>query len=307
MKYQWTECGGKKDDPEVPKSDEDETDFFVLHKDIVEKLQEAIKKDEVSSAIKPELAELMKKIWTQKVGNSKTIKSIIDKVHRPDNCEFFNTPRINNQLMSYMKPEAKSQDMRLQRSQKFLSTAAISVADMLQNVMKMSLDCNENDKSAMRSTLASARKIVSDLKSNVTDAFTMLAYMNSAMVQYRKDRICRTIDHKIRSIRNIHEPDSKDLFGDDIMTKMTLAHKNYNIMMNNKWNRGSKNGSGRKDTWNYGNRRGRGRRGGNRPQRGRGGKKGGRKGGYPRHDYDYERTDNYSHGSHSHGYYDDHY
>ena len=50
--------------------EEEETDFFVLHKEITDKLQEALKKDDVSEAIAPELADLLKKIWTQKVGNS---------------------------------------------------------------------------------------------------------------------------------------------------------------------------------------------------------------------------------------------
>ena len=294
--------GGSGDPSDHTPDEEDETDFFVLHKDITDKLLDALKKDEVSESIKPELAELLKKIWTQKVGNSKTVKNIIETAVRPENCEFFCTPKINNQIRSYMKVEAKSQDSRLERSQKFLTTAAISVAQMVQKLMSLDLKCNDNDKSSMKTTLTSARQTISALKTNVTDAFTMLAYMNSGMVQFRKDKICRTIDKKLRGIRNIHEPDSRELFGDDVMNNLKLAHKNFTLMQNNKqqwskngnkWDQNSKNWNWKQDSWNQKTRKPRGgKRGGNRPQRGRGGtgKRGGRRGGFQ---YNNRNYDNY--------------
>ena len=156
----------------------------------------------------------------------------------------------------------------------------------------------QNDKSSMKATLASARQTIGALKTNVTDAFTMLAYMNSGMVQYRKDKICRTIDKKLRGIRNFHEPDSKELFGDDILNNLKLAHKNFTLMQNNKqW---TKNGNKwdsknwKQDSWNHKTRKPRGgKRGGNRPQRGRGGKRGGRKGGFQYTNRNYDNPYDY--------------
>ena len=57
--------------------------FFSMHQDIKDMLSEALKKDEVANPIRPELAEIIKQLWTQqKVGNSKTVKEKIENGFR---------------------------------------------------------------------------------------------------------------------------------------------------------------------------------------------------------------------------------
>ena len=78
-------------------------------KDITEKLKEAIKQDVVSSAIPTKLADVLNGTCSQKVGNIKTVNAIIEKAHRPENCEFFVPPCINKRLYTYLKKEATDQ------------------------------------------------------------------------------------------------------------------------------------------------------------------------------------------------------
>ena len=288
-----------KGDDDQQDEDNDDGDMFELHSDITDKLKEAIKQDAVSAAIPTKLADLLNKIWSQKVGNIKTVKAIIDKVHRPENCEFFVPPRVNKQLYTYLKKEATDQDNRIEKSQKFLTTAAISVADMLQKLMSLNPKYKEDDPQAVKSTLKNVMKVLDGLKQNVTDAFTMMSYMNSGMVQYRKDKICRTIDKQLRSIRTIHEPESRELFGEDIMTKLKNAKKNYAILGGQK-NKGyykNKNSKNWKDSDHNNRNRNRDRRGGGSSNKNRGGKRGGKKGGFkPRgdqHRKDYYDEDEY--------------
>ena len=112
------------------------------------------------------------------------------------------------------------------------------------------------------------------------------------MVQYRKDKICRAIAKPLRQIRNIHEPESEYLFGEDINAKLTAAAKNHRILASS-GPRGR--GRGRGKNWNTNNRdyhydsdsRYPSKNGKNWPTKGtnasgnRRGKRGGRKGGFP--------------------------
>ena len=160
----------------------------MTHKDITDILKEAINKDKVDLPIHTALATVLKDLWTQKTGSTKKIKDKIENISRPNNCEFFITQKVNEELYTRLKTETAMADKRMQKSQKFLTTAAISVANILNLLMKTNTnnaDTPENTKAKLRDAVGTMKKI----KKEATDAFSMLSYMKAGMVQHRKDKI----------------------------------------------------------------------------------------------------------------------
>ena len=70
---------------------------------------------------------------------TKKVTEKIDKIFRPENCEFFVTQRINEDLYGKLKDEVTSQDKRLQKSKKNLTTAAISISNIINVLMNTNL------------------------------------------------------------------------------------------------------------------------------------------------------------------------
>ena len=171
----------------------------------------------------------------------------------------------------------------MQKSQKFLATASIAVVNILEKLSKLNLKNNTPE------NVKILTDTISSVKEDATDAFTMLSYMNSGMVQFRKDKICRALPKDFRSIRNIHEPDSEFIFGEDVMTKVNTAKKNYNTLTYTSERKGfSSNRGSNRNRWR--------------------GSKNSRRGGHRSHPYHYSEYQDYEYQyqdyEHQDGYYD---
>ena len=205
-------------------SDKETEDVFSLTEDITKMLKEGINQDKVSESLNKDLTPILKELWTQKTGNKKKIKDKLLKISRPDNCAFFKTQKINEDIYSRLRKDVTATDKRLQKSQTFLTVGAIQVANIIDTLMHTKVTVEKID---------DVKRNIAKIKEAATDAFTMLSYMKNGMVQYRKDKICRSLGKNIRSLRNIHEPDSKELFGDNVLNKIKDIRKQFKAITPN--------------------------------------------------------------------------
>ena len=145
-------------------------DVFVMDQSIIDKLNEAVKQDKVSQAIKTELADILKILWTQKVRNTKMVTERLGSILRPENCEFFAPRQINTEIYGKIRKDVKDQDERLRKSETFLSTAAISIASMMDKMMSLNLKFNNE------TNFKTFTETIETLKNDATNAFTMVSY-----------------------------------------------------------------------------------------------------------------------------------
>ena len=224
-----------KESDDSDDSDDGDTGIFSLHKDIMEELEDAIKKDKTSTNLNKKLAKVLKTLWNQKSGDHKKVKDKIEKIARPKNCKFFRTQKVNDDIFTKLRKDVKGQDQRLQKSQTFLTKAAISISKILGDIMQT------DTSTATKANFGTLKACIDNVKKEATDAFSMLSYMHSGMVQYRKDKICRSLSKNIRSLRNVHEPNSEWLFGDNVLKKVKLIKKQSTLIESNTFNTNNKN------------------------------------------------------------------
>ena len=68
--------------------------------------------------------------------HDKKLKSLMDQYPLPNNCESLAVPRVNLKVWAKMTPPTRSKDIELQKVEKFLSEAMISLGILTEQIVK---------------------------------------------------------------------------------------------------------------------------------------------------------------------------
>ena len=89
--------------------------------------------EQVGPNIHEKLASIVNNSMVKKL-NGEKMKTLMDSYHRPQNCENLVAIKVNPGIWAKMKPETKSKDVKIQKTQGKLFKAAVAmgtVADLL--------------------------------------------------------------------------------------------------------------------------------------------------------------------------------
>jgi hypothetical protein len=154
--------------------------------------------EETGKEIEQDLAELFE---TMAKGQMKddTIEKKLAKYKRPKNCNI-SVPRVNSELWGILDHAAKSSDLRIQRRQKLLQSAATALTSIAQ-------ECVTSDKLDQ-----------SEILTTVSDAAGLLLKVFYDMSMDRRTKVLNApqVNKKYRKLATADIPVTNQLFGDDL-------------------------------------------------------------------------------------------
>ena len=160
--------------------------------------QEYKKEEETGPKIDSELADILKTM-AQGDLEGEALETKLNKHKRPQNCDYF-VPKVNTEVWSCMEHQARSDDLKSQRRQRVILTAANVIAKTAEKVVtgqNMSQD---------------------ELFENLLDAGGLVL---KALHDYSSDRRQKIVngpnmDKKYKKLASAEVPITSNLFGDDL-------------------------------------------------------------------------------------------
>ena len=190
--------GNANDDNDEPQDmDQDSEDADILH-DIALDYDLA---DETAAPIPDNLAKLVGSCLTNKLSDDK-LKQVLDKYQRPQNVEGLTLTKINPEIWSKLKPEARSRDIKMQKLQQKISKATTALTQLTDRMLK---DKKEKKSANWAQYIKVTMDAVSLLGSAIVD-----------INQRHRDLIKPSLNARFRQICSAEIPVSKLLFGEDL-------------------------------------------------------------------------------------------
>lgn len=93
---------------------------------------------DVSSDINSKIADIVNDSVSKKLAGEK-VKGLLEKYPRPKNCNS-QVPKINPEIWAKLSGPSKSRDIRMQKAQKYLEKAVMSLACLADNVLSAKLN-----------------------------------------------------------------------------------------------------------------------------------------------------------------------
>ncbi len=181
------------------------------------------------------LAETVNKKFQTELETSQR-KGLLDKYHVPENCSDVHRPRVNQQVWSSLRADAKAADKALAALQDAVITATSAVAISLEDIIK-----SHKDKSSLDCQAIAARQL---------DIVTLLGFISKELSFRRKDAMRSTINPEYRAACSRNIKPTKFLFGDDI-TKTPQEAKAANRMMKTLPARTPRRGANDRSSYRY--------------------------------------------------------
>ena len=163
-------------------------------------------------AVESTLANALEKVWNKSQPTEK-VKRLTDKQLVPENCPFLQVPRVNNEIFSVLSQQAKGHDVKLQKHEMFLAKAAVPLANMINELMKIKIDQPMSE------------ALLVSLKQSASDAFALLGAADSNLLQTRRDDIVPSLSGEYRQLRLNVEKGSPYLFGENIDDRIRIIKK----------------------------------------------------------------------------------
>ena len=136
-----------------------------------------------------------------------------DKQLVSENCPFLQVRRVNNKIFSVLSQQGKGHDVRLQKQEMFLVKAAMPLANMLNELMKVKIEQPMSE------------SLLVSLKQSASDAFAILSAADSNLLQTRRDDIVPSLSGEYRQLRFHVEKGSPYLFGGNIDDRVHTIKK----------------------------------------------------------------------------------
>ena len=160
--------------------------------------QEYKKEEETGPKVDPELADILKTMAQGEL-EGEALETKLNKHKRPQNCGY-SVPKVNTEVWSCMEHQARSEDLKSQRRQRVILTAANVIAKTADKVVtgqSMSQD---------------------ELFENLLDAGGLVL---KALHDYSSDRRQKIVngpnmDRKYKKLASAEIPITSNLFGDDL-------------------------------------------------------------------------------------------
>ena len=146
---------------------------------------------------------------------------------KPENCDQLSPTLVNMEIFSNIPAHTKSQDVKLQKMQKFLLKSAYPIVKILDSILTSNSSNNRPD-----------HMLVNKIKELASDTLAVLSQSNQELLQQRRDGITKTLSREYKTLKHNVPPDSKLLFGDDLNNRIKLLQSSnkackVNITPNN--------------------------------------------------------------------------
>ena len=113
--------------------------------DILCELTEEFNNDELRDPkIYTNLDKAINEVWGKKLTSEK-LKIMLNKHLKPENCDQLSPTLINMKIFSNIPAHTKSQDVKLQRMQKFLLKSAYPILKILDSILTSNSSSNKPD------------------------------------------------------------------------------------------------------------------------------------------------------------------
>ena len=112
------------------------------------------------------------------------------------------------EIFSNIPAHTRSQDVKLQKMQKFLLKNAYPIVKILDSILTSN---NKPD-----------HMLINKIKKLASDALAVLSQSNQELLQQRRDGITKNLSREYKTLKHNVPPDSKLLFGDDLNNRIKL-------------------------------------------------------------------------------------
>lgn len=219
-------------------------------------LQEYEPEEEMGPPISEKLASVVKNM-TKAIIPEEKIREKMEKYKRPENCAAA-VPKVNPEIWGLIDHGGKTQDLKVQKTQKRLVKATYALASVCDGLAKPSQMC---DKKA--------------LMKKVSDAMALILKANHELSVERRMKIINSpnLNKRYRKLASNETPVTELLFGDDLKGSLqaidsaaklgqsmthTHTHRMPKKFVGRAKNWGEPGHKGRVPGWNRGKNRGRG-------------------------------------------------
>ena len=90
--------------------------------------------EQLGPAINPEVAAIMQSSFTKKISEDK-MKNLTDAYPRPQNYNALTSVKVNAAIWACMKPDTRSKDLKLQKTQSRLQKVAMALATLAETLL----------------------------------------------------------------------------------------------------------------------------------------------------------------------------
>ena len=115
------------------------------------------------------------------------------------------------EIFSNIPAHTRSQDVKLQKMQKFLLKSAYPIVKILDSILTSNSSNNKPD-----------HMLINKIKELASDALAVLSQSNQELLQQRRDGITKNLSREYKTLKHNVPPDSKLLFGDDLNNRIKL-------------------------------------------------------------------------------------
>ena len=167
---------------------------------IIEKLtRDLALEDEKGPDINVQLAGLVHKLLREAKPNETKLNELKKQYIPPNNCEGLSETRVNANIWNNLGETARSNDLKLQKVQKYLVKGMTALVTVIDTLIK------DEPKSSNEDNI-----------SKLMDAVVLLANANTEVNLRRRERLKPELHPSYRHLCNPSNPITSQLFGDDL-------------------------------------------------------------------------------------------
>ena len=137
----------------------------------------------------PNLAKAINEVWGKKLTPEK-FKIRLNKHLKPENCDQLSPTLVNMEIFSNIPAHTRSQDVKLQKMQKFLLKSAYPIVKILVSTLASSSSSN-NKPDQMH---------INKIKELASDALAVLSQSNQELLQQRWDGITKNFSREYKTM-----------------------------------------------------------------------------------------------------------
>ena len=179
--------------------------------DILCELTDEFNNDKICDPkISTNLAKAINKVWGKKLTPEK-LKIRLNKHLKPENCDQLSPTLVNLEIFSNIPAHTRSEDVKLQKMQKFLLKSAYPIVKKLDSIVTSNSNNNKPD-----------HMLINKIKELAPDALAKLSQSNQELLQQRQDGITKNLSREYKTLKHNVPPDSKLLFGNDLNNRIKL-------------------------------------------------------------------------------------
>ena len=115
------------------------------------------------------------------------------------------------EIFSNISAHTRSQDVKLQKMQKFLPKSAYPIVKILDSILTSNSSNNKPH-----------HMLINKIKELASDAPAVLSQSHQELLQQRRDGITKNLSRECKTLKHSVPPDSKLLFGDDLKNRIKL-------------------------------------------------------------------------------------